>query len=263
MTNPQDLRSGDAQKVANAGYKLTPFNPNMPEAWFVIVEADMAARAITDDNDKFAKVLSALGVENTHRLQNELSEIPSTGKFEWIKEVIKTEFATTIEDQFDRAFSSITIAPISEDELPSKLMQKMLTNMSAEMKKSREFKILFIRQMPADIRPLVASYDEKDPKKFAILCDKALANYKANKPAGVFNVNVRKQINYSQNESTDQGRSCYAYDAGQPGAESNLADEVAQLRFEVNHLRRGQRGRGGFRSRGRGRISSVVQDGAQ
>ena len=252
MTNPADLRSGDAQKVANSGYKLTAFSPKMPAAWFAIVEADMQSRQINDDHDKFSKVLSALGVENTNRLTNELAEIPTTGKYTWLKTIILREFETLIEDQFDKAFSAVSIATIADEELPRKLMQRMLDNTSAEMKKTREFKILFIRQMPVDIRPLIASYDESDPKKFAILCDKALTNYKATK--SVFNVNT------TGNGQT--GQTWYGGEQGNiipevPDYGQNLAEDVAQLRLEVNHLRRGARGqnygRGGFRgSRGRG-----------
>ena len=46
------------QRMVNSTYKLTAFCPAMPEAWFTIAEADMSQRGITDDSEKFNKVLS-------------------------------------------------------------------------------------------------------------------------------------------------------------------------------------------------------------
>ena len=108
---------------------------------------------------------------------------------------------------------------------------------------------MFIKQMPPDIRPLIASFEETDAKKFAISCDRALANYRAKSNASIYNVNSLSTP-FIPATGIDGG-----------GAEQlDLAGEVANLRFEVNHLRRGfPRGRfnyqrGGY-TRGNGRGS--------
>ena len=81
------------QRMVNSTYKLTAFCPAMPEAWFAIAEADMEQRSITEDSDKFNKVLTALGVENASKLKNDLGSVPTTGKYAYLKEKVLAEFS--------------------------------------------------------------------------------------------------------------------------------------------------------------------------
>ena len=207
------------QRMVNSTYKLTAFCPAMPEAWFAIAEADMSQRSITDDFEKFNKVLSALGVENVSRLKNDLSSVPTSNKYEFLKGKVLEEFTDTEETKFDRVFANWTCSTLLDGEVPSKLMQRMLDNASPDFRKTSEFKMVFLRQLPPDIRPLLASSTESDLKKFAVAADKAVANYRAETRAGaVFNVNAAMGSEVSM---------------------ATLAEELAELRVEINHVRRG------------------------
>ena len=213
--------------MVNSSYRLTAFCPKMAEAWFLIVEADMAQREITDDSEKFNKVLTALGVENASRLQSDLQAVPTTGKYEYLKTKVIQEFGETQEAKFDKAFSSWSCSTIGDDALPSKVMQRMLDNTSVEFQQSREFKMFFLRELPPEIRPLIASSTEKDLKKFAVQADRAIANFKAqNQAAAIYNVSS-------------------SHDVPEFGEQNSLEEKVD---FLISHVRRG-----GFNGRGRGR----------
>ena len=216
------------QRMVNATYKLTAFCPAMPEAWFAIAEADMSQRSITDDFEKFNKLLSALGVENASRLKNDLGSVPATEKYEYLKEKVLAEFTDTEETKFDRVFANWSCTTLSDGETPSKLMQRMLDNATSAFQKTSEFKMMFLRQLPPDIRPLLAASAETDLKRFAVAADKAVANYRAETRAGgIFNINS----------------------TGQEMSMAELAEELAELRLEINHVRRGASSKAGGNSK--------------
>ena len=224
--------SEDVQrKINNTNYRLPPFSKLNPEAWFAIAEAELSSRGIKEDEERYQKLLIAVGQDNLDKVGDIVLSPPTTGKYENLKKHLKSTFCVSDDVYFKELFP-VPFPTLEEGKSPLDLMTEMLKKSSPEFKKSREFRLLFLERLPAEIRPVLSKVDVSDHREYAIEANKLVEKYRSTSSNQVFNVQTAT-----------------------PAEPMNVNTQIAELRAEINALNF-NRNRGGFRGRGRGSFSS-------
>ena len=218
-------------RINNANYRLPVFSKLNPLAWFAIAEAELASRGIDKDEDKYQKLLIAVGQENLDKVGDIILSPPTTGKYENLKKHLKSTFGVS-DDAYFKDLFPVSFPTLEEGRTPLDLMTEMLKKSSPEFKTSREFRLLFLERLPAEIRPVLSKVDVSDHREFAI--------------------EANKLIEKSRSCLTNQVLHVQAVtNAVTPPEPINFNSQISELRAEINALNF-NRNRGGFRGRGRG-----------
>lgn len=146
--------------------ELSTFCASLPKVWFIQAEAQFHIHHITTDLTKYLCVVCALDQETTRRLIHYLRQPPADNKYEGIKTLLLRTFCLS---RRERAARLLHMGGLG-DRKPSVLMGEMLALMDGH-KTCLLFDLLFLEQMPMDIRLLLVDDDFTDPHRLAAHAD--------------------------------------------------------------------------------------------
>lgn len=89
--NPKDCTifvNNDDQPASRMGLRIPPFWPKDPELWFAELEGQFALSSITDDNTKYAYVLSRIEPRQVRQIKDVITQPPATRRYEAIKKAL-------------------------------------------------------------------------------------------------------------------------------------------------------------------------------
>jgi hypothetical protein len=79
------LPKDELQQPLQRNIKLPPFWTSRPRAWFTYVESRFRLRRITDNQQMFGQVLSALPAEMVSQVIDVVDALPAAGQYEFFK----------------------------------------------------------------------------------------------------------------------------------------------------------------------------------
>ena len=157
-----------APTASAVGIKLPPFWPTKPAVWFAQVEAQFSIRNINQDATKYAYLVTALDDEISTRVCDILENPPADDLYDTLKQRLLDTFRL---DESDRAAQVLDYGPLGADK-PSQRMDAMLALVPAGETPGFLFKEVFLRQLPASVRPHLTSRDFADFRALARAADK-------------------------------------------------------------------------------------------
>ena len=149
--------------------KLPEFWTSQPQAWFHTVEAQFALRGIVADETKYFYVVSVLGSETAATVEGLLNNPPSSDKYSSLKSELLNVFALS-----DRQKKNLlmTLDGLG-DRKPTELLRYMKTLHSTD-KGDLFFMAFFMRQLPTQVRTILAVRDFSDVDQMAKAADDVL-----------------------------------------------------------------------------------------
>lgn len=136
--------------TAAVALKLPTFWTSDPDIWFSQVEAQFAIRGITGDTTQFHYIITALDSTAAKEVRALIVTPPAAGKYQAIKTALIKAFGKT---QAAKDAELLSISGLG-DRTPSALLRHMdsLNSDPATIRRA-----LFLAQMPADVRRILAS----------------------------------------------------------------------------------------------------------
>ena len=151
--------------------KLPPFWPNNPRVWFAQVEAQFQTRNITQQQTKYAYVVSSLQPEIALEVRDLLLECPGDSPCDILKEELVKR--TSASEQ--KRLHQLLIAEELGDRKPSQLLRRMRQLLGDHTLEESILKQLFLQRLPTNVQIILApTSDNIHIDQLAIVADKVL-----------------------------------------------------------------------------------------
>ena len=159
-------------RVGAVALKLPPFWPESAEVWFAQAEAQFNIKGISSSTTKFYHCVASMSQEVASQMLDLIRVPPASEPYEVLKaRLIKTYGL----DDYQR-FESLISLPLSGDQKPSHLMNRMLALLPEDFKPGFIFRGLFLRRLPASVRAHLLQEDISDPRALALKADEFYHN---------------------------------------------------------------------------------------
>ena len=144
--------------------KLPDFWHRAPEVWFARVEAQFGTKKITEDQTKFDYVVSALDMVAAEEIQAILLNPPEENKYPAIKQILVKTYGKT---QAEKDAELLNLNGLG-DKRPTALLRRInsLNDDPQTLKRA-----LFLSNLPADMRTILAAQNIQDIEKLAEAAD--------------------------------------------------------------------------------------------
>ncbi|GFN87946.1 Pol polyprotein [Plakobranchus ocellatus] len=151
--------------ISAVSLKLPEFWTTSPEVWFARVEAQFGTKNISTDQTKYDYVVSALDVKTAEEVQDVLVNPPDANKYSVLKRALLKAFGKS---QAQRDNELLNLNGL-DDRKPTALLRKI--NALNEDPQSLK-RALFLSNLPADIRSILAGQNFSDIQKLAEAADR-------------------------------------------------------------------------------------------
>ncbi len=162
------------QELVHAGalnWKLQPFWPDAPVAWFGAAEAQFHVRRVNTEADRFCLVAAALDKESLKKVVHlVLAPHPYT-PYLALKEALLVSHQLT---DFQRVEMLLAMPPLGARR-PSELLADMLEICPPGQQENIFFAGLFLQRLPREIRVLLTHEDHTDLRRLAAHADRLVA----------------------------------------------------------------------------------------
>lgn len=154
-----------SSQVNAVSVKLPEFWISSPEIWFARVEAQFGTKNITQDQTMYDYVVSALDFKTAEEVHDVLLSPPESGKYIKLKRALIKAFGKS---QAQRDSELLNLNGLG-DRKPTALLRKInaLNDDPQTLKRA-----LFLSNLPADVRTIIAGQDFDDLDKLAEAADR-------------------------------------------------------------------------------------------
>jgi len=149
--------------------KLPNFWQSNPSGWFYSIEAQFALRNITDDTTRYHYVLASLGNDTSAAIEGLLDNPPRSNLYAALKTELLKVYGLT-EKQKKRQL--LSLAGLG-DRKPTELLRHM-KSLHKTHPKDILFMALFVQQLPASVRSILAAQDFDDINQLAEAADEVI-----------------------------------------------------------------------------------------
>ena len=153
--------------AASGASKLPMFWHKAAEVWFVQADAQFAIKSITVSKTKFYHAVASLPQDVTAQILNLICALPAGDPYEVLKEHLTTLYS--LED-YER-FEALVFLPLTGDQKPSHLMNRMLALLPDNYKPNFILRGLFLRRLPIEVRSHLLQKKISDPRALALKAD--------------------------------------------------------------------------------------------
>ena len=156
-----------SSSVSAVTLKLPTFWTAKPEIWFKQVESQFATRQITTDQTKYDYVVSALDNSTAAEVEALILNPPKQGRYEILKNSLINAFGKT---QAAKDAELLSLSGLG-DRKPTGLLRH-IRSLNADPETL--LRAVFLAQLPADVRRVLAGMDIKDLDELAQAADRVL-----------------------------------------------------------------------------------------
>jgi len=161
-------QSGEAlPSVGAVALKLPPFWPESAEVWFAQAEAQFIIKGISSSTTTFYHCVASMSQEVASQMIDVIRAPPASEPYE----VLKAGLVKTYGLNDYQRFESLISLPLSGDQKPSHLMNRMLALLPEDFKPCFIFRGLFLRRLPADVPAHLLQEDISDPHALSLKAD--------------------------------------------------------------------------------------------
>ena len=151
-------------RVGAVALKLPLFWPDSAEVWFAQAEAQFNIKGIVSSTTKFYYCVAALSQEVASQLLDLIRTPPSSEPYE----VLKSRLVKTYALNDYQRFESLVSLPLTGDQKPSHLMNRMLALLPEDYKPGFILRGLFLRRLPAEVRAHLLQDSISDPRALSL-----------------------------------------------------------------------------------------------
>jgi hypothetical protein len=162
------LPDDEPQQPLQRDIKLPPFWTSRPRAWFTYVESRFRLRRITDDQQMFDHVLSALPAEMVSQVLDVVEALPAAGQYEFFKNELLNIHQLSDYEKFD---ALVKMEPMGGRK-PSQLLHAMLEFCPLGMERHLSFHYFFMQRLPQTLRTQLGEVQPGDPRALAVRADR-------------------------------------------------------------------------------------------
>jgi hypothetical protein len=144
--------------------KLPLFWTSKPRAWFTYVKSRFRLRRITDDQQMFNHVLSAIPAELVSQV---IDVLPAEGQYEFFKNQLLNIHQLSDYEKFDMLAK---MEPMGRRK-PSQLLHPMLEFCPLGMERHLSFHYFFMQRLPQVLRTQLGEVQPGDPRALAVRAD--------------------------------------------------------------------------------------------
>ena len=161
----------EAVQVGALNWKLQPFWPDAPVAWFGAAEAQFHLRRVYAEADRFCLVAAALDKESLKKVVHLVSSPHPVHPYTSLKEALLVSHQLT---DFQRV-ELLLAMPALGGRRPSELLADMLEICPPGQQDNIFFAGLFLQRLPREIRVLLTHEDHSDLRHLAAHADRLVA----------------------------------------------------------------------------------------
>lgn len=154
-----------SSQINTVSVKLPEFWTKSPEVWFARVEAQFGTKGISTDQTKYDFVVSALDLNTAEEVQSVLTNPPTVDKYNTLKTALIKTFGKSQAQKDNELLNMNGLG----DKRPTALLRKInaLNDDPQTLKRA-----LFLINLPADIRSILAGQNITDTEKLAEAADR-------------------------------------------------------------------------------------------
>ena len=153
--------------AANISMKLPTFWPEVVEVWFAQAEAQFAIWNVTVSKTKFYHAVAVLPQEVASQILDLILAPPVGDPYGVLRERLITHYTLNDYQQFEALVS----LPLSGDQKPSHLMNRMLSLLPDNYKPDFILRGLFLQRLPIDVHSHLLRKKVSDPRALALKAD--------------------------------------------------------------------------------------------
>jgi hypothetical protein len=162
------LPEGEPQQPLQRDIKLPLFWTSKPRAWFMYVKSRFCLRRITDDQQMFNHVLSAIPAEMVSQVIDVVDALPAEGQYEFFKNQLLNIHQLSDYEKFDILAK---MEPMGGRK-PSQLLHPMLEFCPLGMERHLPFHYFFMQRLLQVLRTQLGEVQPGDPRALAVRADR-------------------------------------------------------------------------------------------
>ena len=168
-SNPDLLLPPSVSTVAaSIALKLPVFWPEAAEVWSAQADAQFAIKNITVSKTKFYHAVASLPQDVAAQILDLIRAPPAGDPYEVLKERLTTLYSL---NDYQR-FEALVSLPLTGDQKPSHLMNRMLALLPDDYKPDFILHGLFLRRLPIEVCSHLLQEKISDPRALALKADK-------------------------------------------------------------------------------------------
>ena len=154
--------------AANVALKLPVFWSEAAKVWFAQADAQFAIRSITVSKTKFYHAVASLPQDVAAQILDLIRAPPAGDPYGVLRERLITLYSL---NDYQR-FEALVSLPLTGDQKPSHLMNRMLALLPDDYKPDFILRGLFLRRLPIEVRSHLLQEKISDPRALALKADK-------------------------------------------------------------------------------------------
>ena len=159
-----DLLPPPSVVAANVTLKLPVFWPEAAEVWFAQADAQFAIKSNSVSKTKFYHTVASLPQNVATQILDLICVPPAGDPYEVLKEQLTTLYYL---NNYQR-FEALVSLPLTGDQKPSHLMNRMLALLPDDYKPDFSLRGLFLRRLPIEVRSHLLQEKISDPRALAL-----------------------------------------------------------------------------------------------
>jgi len=142
-------------QVAKIAIRIPPFWPEEPELWFVQLEGQFTLCGITDDEAKYAHVLSKIEPKQAREIKDIITRPPTTDKYRTLKRVLIQRLTDSQEQRIRQLLEREELG----DRKPSQFL-RYLSTLAGSAVTTELLRTLWLGRLPPQIQAILATRTE-------------------------------------------------------------------------------------------------------
>ena len=164
---PPTTASNAVPLVANVLMKLPVFWPDVAEVWFAQADTQFTSRNMTVSKTKFYHAVADLPQEVASQILDLIRAPPAGDPYGVLRECLITLYTLNDYQRFKTLFS----LPLSSDQKPSHLMNRMLALLPDDYRPDFILRGLFLQRLPIEVWSHLLREKVSDPRALALKAD--------------------------------------------------------------------------------------------
>jgi len=161
------LIEDDESRMAKIAIRIPPFWPEEPELWFTQLEGQFTLCGVTDDESRYAHVLSKIEPAQAREIKDVITRPPATDKYKALKKVLIQRLTDSQEQRIRKLLEQEELG----DRKPSQFMRHLITLAGASVP-GELIRTLWLGRLPPQMQAILATRMEDRLEEVAEQADR-------------------------------------------------------------------------------------------